>query len=48
MLLERQNKELKTKLNEVETAQRAKAKATIAALESKIANLEEQLAAETA
>merc|ERR1712152_86541 len=34
MLLERQNKELKTKLNEVETAQRAKAKATIAALES--------------
>ena len=42
------NKELKTKLNEVETAQRAKAKATIAALESKIANLEEQLAAETA
>ena len=48
MLLERQNKELKTKLNEVETSQRAKAKATIAALESKIANLEEQLATETA
>merc|ERR1711936_811477 len=48
MLLERQNKELKTKLNEVETAQRAKAKATIAALESKIANLEEQLQGETA
>merc|ERR1712183_637704 len=45
---ERQNKELKTKLNEVETAQRAKAKATIAALESKIANLEEQLQGETA
>ena len=45
MLLERQNKELKAKLSEVETSQRAKAKATIAALESKIANLEEQLAA---
>merc|ERR1711936_109648 len=48
MLLERQNKELKAKLSEVETSQRAKAKATIAALESKIANLEEQLAAGTA
>jgi len=48
MLLERQNKELKAKLTELETSQRAKAKATIAALESKIANLEEQLAAEAA
>merc|ERR1712141_328530 len=48
MLLERQNKELKAKLSEVETSQRAKTKATIAALESKIANLEEQLAPETA
>merc|ERR1712061_338128 len=48
MLLERQNKELRAKLQELETSQRAKAKATIAALESKIANLEEQLAAETA
>merc|ERR1712088_1298719 len=48
MLLERQNKELRAKLQEVETSQRAKAKATIAALESKIAILEEQLAAETA
>merc|ERR1712186_55428 len=47
MLLERQNKELRAKLQELETSQRAKAKATIAALESKIANLEEQLAAET-
>merc|ERR1712154_489973 len=47
-LLERQNKELRAKLQELETSQRAKAKATIAALESKIANLEEQLAAETA
>merc|ERR1739846_285945 len=54
MLMERAKKaqinieQLTTELNEVETAQRAKAKATIAALESKIANLEEQLAAETA
>ena len=32
MLLERQNKELKAKLQELETSQRAKAKATIAAL----------------
>lgn len=42
-MLERQNKELKAKLAELETAQRTKTKATIAALESKIANLEEQL-----
>jgi myosin protein heavy chain len=47
MLLERQNKELKAKLQEIEVTQRAKTKAMIAALESKIANLEEQLAAET-
>ena len=46
MLLERQNKELKTKLTELETNQRTKTKATIAALESKITNLEEQLEAE--
>lgn len=43
LLLERQNKELKAKLAELETAQRTKTKATIAALESKITNLEEQL-----
>lgn len=43
LLLERQNKELKAKLTELETAQRTKTKATISALESKIANLEEQL-----
>ncbi|KAI8119067.1 non-muscle, Myosin heavy chain [Lucilia cuprina] len=42
-LLERQNKELKAKLAEIETAQRTKIKATIATLEAKIANLEEQL-----
>jgi myosin protein heavy chain len=46
MLLERQNKDLKAKLVELETAQRTKTKATIAALESKINNLEEQLEAE--
>lgn len=43
LLLERQNKELKAKLTELETAQRTKTKATITALESKLANLEEQL-----
>lgn len=43
LLLERQNKEHKAKLAELETAQRTKTKATIASLESKIANLEEQL-----
>jgi len=46
MMLERQNKELKAKLEEVENSNRAKAKAAIAALESKVANLEEQLSAE--
>ncbi|XP_058796556.1 myosin heavy chain, non-muscle isoform X2 [Phymastichus coffea] len=46
-LLERQNKELKAKLAELETAQRAKSKATIQALESKINNLEEQVDTET-
>lgn len=43
LLLERQNKELKTKLTELETAQRTKVKATITSLENKISNLEEQL-----
>ncbi|XP_011503112.1 PREDICTED: myosin heavy chain, non-muscle isoform X2 [Ceratosolen solmsi marchali] len=46
-LFERQNKELKAKLAELETAQRAKSKATIQALESKINNLEEQVDTET-
>merc|ERR1712027_147451 len=45
-MLERQNKELKVKLEEVENSNRAKAKAAIAALESKVGNLEEQLSAE--
>lgn len=43
VVLERQNKDLKAKLAELETSQRTKTKATIAALESKIGNLEEQL-----
>lgn len=47
LLLERQNKDLKLKVAELETSQRSKTKATIASLESKIANLEEQLEAET-
>lgn len=47
MILERQNKELKAKLTELETNQRTKTKATIATLESKINNVEEQLEAET-
>merc|ERR1712226_1186319 len=46
MMLERQNKELNAKLEEVENSNRAKAKAAIAALESKVSNLEEQLSAE--
>lgn len=41
-LLERQNKDLKAKLAEVETTQRTKLKAQVSALEAKIANLEEQ------
>merc|ERR1719295_2076043 len=47
MMLERQNKELKVKLEEVENSNRAKAKAAIAALESKVTNLEEQLSADS-
>ena len=46
MMLERQNKEMKAKLQEMEQQMRTRSKATIAALESKIANLEEQLEAE--
>ncbi|XP_065073344.1 myosin heavy chain, non-muscle isoform X1 [Ochlerotatus camptorhynchus] len=45
--LERQNKELKAKLSELETAQRTKVKAAMASMEAKIANLEEQLENET-
>jgi len=45
-MLERQNKELKAKLSELEVEIRSKTKATIAALESKVSNLEEQLEVE--
>ncbi|KAL3876696.1 hypothetical protein ACJMK2_034499 [Sinanodonta woodiana] len=45
--LERQNKEIRDKLNELENQIRTRAKATIAALEGKVANLEEQLDLET-
>jgi len=45
--LERQNKELKQKLNELETTQKLKAKATIASLENKLSQLEEQLELES-
>ncbi|XP_042323175.1 myosin-9 [Sceloporus undulatus] len=44
---ERQNKELKAKLQEMETAVKSKYKSSITALEAKIAQLEEQLDAET-
>jgi len=43
MMLERQNKEMKAKLAELEQQMRTHSKATFAALESKVANLEEQL-----
>ncbi|XP_076043123.1 myosin heavy chain 10 isoform X2 [Oratosquilla oratoria] len=45
-MLERQNKELKAKLSELEAEIRSKTKATIAGLESKVGNLEEQLEVE--
>ncbi|KAI2666876.1 Myosin-9 [Labeo rohita] len=45
--MERQNKELKLKLTELEGAVKSKYKASIAALEAKIAQLEEQLDIET-
>ena len=43
MQLERQNKEMKAKLAELEGTLKTRSKATISALESKIGNLEEQL-----
>lgn len=46
MLLDRQNKELKAKLAEIETTQRVKTKAAIANLESKLENANEQLEVE--
>ncbi|XP_053325018.1 myosin-9 [Spea bombifrons] len=45
--MDRQNKELKTKLQELEGTVKSKFKASIAALESKISQLEEQLDSET-
>ncbi|KAM8930417.1 myosin-9 [Pelodytes ibericus] len=45
--MDRQNKELKTKLQELEGTVRSKFKASITALEAKIAQLEEQLDTET-
>ena len=47
MMLERQNKEMAAKLKEMEDQMRTRSKATIQSLESKIANLEEQLEEET-
>ncbi|KAF8772017.1 myosin heavy chain, non-muscle-like isoform X2 [Argiope bruennichi] len=47
MILERQNKELRAKLQDLETSQRTRTKATIAALEAKISQIEEQLEMET-
>jgi myosin protein heavy chain len=46
-MLERQNKDLREKLTELENTIRTRTKATIAALEGKVANLEEQLDVET-
>lgn len=45
--LERQNKELRSKLQEMEGAVKSKFKSTIASLEAKIAQLEEQVEQET-
>lgn len=41
--LERQNKELKTRLTEMEGAVRGKHKLSVAALEAKIESMEEQM-----
>ena len=46
MVMERQNKELRAKLGELEDQMKTRSKATIASLESKISNLEEQLEVE--
>jgi len=45
-MLDRQNKELHAKLSELEAQLKTRTKAAMQALESKIANLEEQLDAE--
>jgi len=46
-MLERQNKDLREKLQELENTVRTRTKATIATLEGKVLNLEEQLDQET-
>jgi len=46
-LLDRQNKDLKVKLNELEVQIKTRSKAAMQALETKIANLEEQLEVES-
>lgn len=45
--LERQNRELKAKLQEMEGQGRSKLKSTVAALEAKLREVEEQLEAES-
>lgn len=45
--MERQNKELKTKLQEMENQVKSKFKSSISALEAKVAQLEEQLEQES-
>ena len=47
MLLERQSKEQKAKISELETLMKTRSKAMIASLETKINNLEEQVEIET-
>ena len=47
ILLERQNKELKAKLSELDVLVKSKNKASMQSLETQIKNLEEQLEAET-
>lgn len=42
-----QNKELRAKLQDLETSQRTRTKATIAALEAKVTQIEDQLDIET-
>ena len=47
ILLERQNKDLKTKLTELDALLKTRSKASIQSLEGQIRNLEEQLEVET-
>lgn len=44
---ERQNKEMKTKLAELESSAKNRSRAQVAALEAKIGHLDEQLSAES-